>query len=77
MDEISNLTFHLILTPNILYEYCWNYKFYVVIEKKIRDYKIYLPFSHFKGNTFRYERIISTDKKKLIEIKLTDNYKTI
>lgn len=77
MDEISNLTFHLILTPNILYEYCWNYKFYVGIEKKIRDYKIYLPFLHFKGNTFRYERIISTDKKKLIEIKLTDNYKTI
>lgn len=48
-----------------------------MIEKKIRDYKIYLPFSHFKGNTFRYERIIGTDKKKLIEIKLTDNYKTI
>ena len=55
------VTYNLILYPKIIDEYSYKYKFYATV-KKTRDCKIYLPFSHYKGNGFEFQRIIGPKK---------------
>ena len=46
--------------------------------KKITDYKIYSPFSHFKGNGFEFKRLIGPKKKNdRVTVSLFDNDKKI
>ena len=37
-------------------QYSYKYKFWDTVEKKIRDCKIYSPFSHFIEKGFMFER---------------------
>ena len=55
------VTYNLILYPKIIDEYSYKYKFYDTV-KKIRDCKIYLSFSYYKGNGFEFQRIIGPKK---------------
>ena len=49
----------------------------IMYKKKIRDYKIYSPFSHYKGNGFEFKRLIGPKKEDTISVSLFDNYKKI
>ena len=70
------VTYNLILYPKIIDEYSYKYKFYDTI-KRIRDCKIYSPFSHYKGNGFEFQRIAGPKKNNLISVSLFDNNKKI
>ena len=61
------------------HKYSYKYKFYHTVKKnkKNRDCKIYLPFSHYKGNGFEFQRIIEPKKNHLISVSLFDNNKKI
>ena len=48
-----------------------------LLKKKIKDCKIYSPFSHFKGNGFEFKRIIGQEKKDTVTIRLFDDYTKI
>ena len=50
------VTYNFILYPKTIDENSYKYKFYDTVEKKIRDCKIYSPFSHYKGNGFEFKR---------------------
>ena len=62
------VTYNFILYPKLIDEYSYKYKFYDTVEKKIRDCKIYSPFSHYKGNGFEFQRTIGP--KKMIQSRL-------
>ena len=49
------LTYNFITYPNIIDKNCYKYKFYDPVDKKIKDCKIYSPFSHFKENGFEFQ----------------------
>ena len=70
------LTYNFITYPKIIDENNFKYKFYDTV-KKIRDCKIYLPFSHFKGNGFEFQRIIGKDKNDKVSVSLFYNNKKI
>ena len=74
MKNVAPLTYHFILHPNILYNYCHYYKFYDTVEKKIRALQIYSPFSHLTGNGFKFKRIIGQDKKDTVTIRLFNDF---
>ena len=77
MKNVAPLTYHFMLHPKILYNYCYCYKFYDTAKQKIRDCQIYSPFSHFKINGFEFKRIICQDKKDTVTIRLFDDYTKI
>ena len=77
IKNVAPLSYHFILDPKILDDNCYYYKFYDTIEKKIKDCKIYSPFSHFKGNGFEFKRIIGQEKKDTVTIRLFDDYTKI
>ena len=54
-----------------------NRNFYDVVEKKIRDCKIYSSFSHYKENGFEFKRLIEPKQEDTISICLFDDYKKI
>ena len=56
------VAYNFILYPKIIDEHSCKYKFYNTVEEKIRDCKIYSPFSHYKGNGFEFQRIIGPKK---------------
>ena len=39
-------TYHFELRQDLIKLYSWSYKFYDVVDKKIKDCKIYSPFTH-------------------------------
>ena len=47
------------------------------MKKKIRNCKIYSPFSHYKGNGFGFKRLIGPKKEEKISVSLFDAYKKI
>ena len=51
--------------------------FLIPLKKKIRDCRIYLPFSHFKNNGFEFQRILPPSGKENISIRLYENKKKI
>ena len=55
----------------------FKYKFYDATEKKIRDCKIYVPFSQFKNSRFEFKRFIGPDKTNNISVRLYKNNKKI
>ena len=71
------VTYNFITYPNIIDENCYKYKFYNTVDKKIKDCKIYSPFSHFKGNGFEFQRIIGPKKNDTVLVSLFDNNKKI
>ena len=77
IKNVAPLSYHFILDPKILDDNCYYYKFYDTIEKKIKDCKIYSPFSHFKGNGFEFKRIIGQEKRDTVTIRLFDDYTKI
>ena len=72
-SEFVGLTYRFILYLNSLNDNCFSYKFFDTVEKKIRDCKIYLPFSHFKKNGFEFQRIIPPQGKVNVSIRLFEN----
>ena len=58
------VTYNFITYPNII----TNINFMILQIKKIKDCKIYSPFSHFKRNGFELQRIIGP--KKMIQFRL-------
>ena len=46
-----------------------------MLKKKIRDCRIYLPFSHFKNNGFDFQIIIPSQGKANVSITLFENKK--
>ena len=66
-----------ILYPKTINESSYKYKFYDTVEKKIRDCKIYSPFSQNEGNWFELKRIIRPKKEDTISVSLFDDYKKI
>ena len=77
VEKFAPLTYNCIIHPKLLNDNCYNYEFDDTIEKKIRDYKIYSPFSLFKDNGFEFERSIGQYKKDNVSIRLFDNYTKI
>ena len=71
------VTYNFILCPKTIDENSCKYKFYNTVEKKIRDCKIYLLFSHYKGNGFEFKRLIGHKREDKILVILFDNYKKI
>ena len=71
------VTYNLILYPKTIDENSYKCKFYDTVEKKIRDCKIYSPFSHYKGNGFEFKRLIGPKKEDTISVSLFDDYKKI
>ena len=72
------VTYNLILYPKIYPQIFLQIKILRYCKKKKnRDCKIYLPFSHYKGNGFEFQRIIEPKKNHLISISLFDNDKKI
>ena len=67
--------YNFILYPKLIDKCSYKYKFYNTVEKKIRDCKIYSPFSHYKGNGFEFQRIIGPKKNDSISVSLFDNNK--
>ena len=61
------VTYNFILYPKTIAENSYKYNFYDTVEKtkkkKNRDCKIYPPFSHYKGNGFKFKRIIGPKKR--------------
>ena len=55
----------------------FKYKFYDATENKIRDCKIYVPFSQFKNSGFEFKRLIGPDKTNNISARLYKNNKKI
>ena len=54
-----------------------NTNFTILLQKKIRNCKIYSPFSHYKGNGLKFKRIIGPKKEGAISVSLFDDYKKI
>ena len=52
----SNHAYRFMLWPKIIEQYSYIYKFWDTVGKKIRDCKIYSPFSHFIEKGFMFER---------------------
>ena len=73
--DFVGLTYNFILHLNNLNDNCFNYKFFDTVEKKIRDCKIYSPFSHFRNNGSEFQRIIPPSGKENISIRLYENNK--
>ena len=71
------VTNNFIIYSEILDEYSYKYKFYDTVDKRIRDCKLYLPFSHFKGNGFEFQRIIGPKKNDTVSVNLFDYNKKI
>ena len=70
------VTYNFIIYPKILDEHSCKYKFYDTVDKRIKDCKIYLPFSHFKGNGFEFQRI-GPKKNDTVSVSLFDDNKKI
>ena len=75
--KFVGLTYHFILYLNSLNDNCFSYKFFDTVEKKIRDRRIYLPFSHFKNNGFEFQRIIPPQGKENVSIRPSEKNKKI
>ena len=71
------MPYNFILYPKTINENSCKYKIYNTVEKKIRDCKIYLPCSHYKGNGFQFKRLIGPTKEDKISVSLFDDYKQI
>ena len=54
-----------------------NTDFIILQKKNIRDYRIYSPFSHYKGNGFEFKRLIGPKKEDMISISSFNDYKRI
>ena len=76
-EKVAPLTCNFIIHPKLLNDNCYNYKFYDTVEKKIRDYNIYSPFLHFKGNGFEFERSFGQHRKSNVTMRLFDDYTKI
>ena len=46
--------YQFIPNPKIIDQYSYNYNFWDTVEKKIRDGKIYMPYSRFIGKGFNF-----------------------
>ena len=73
----SGLTYHFKLFPHTLYDNSFSYKFFDTIEKKIRDYRIYLSFLYFYNYGFEFQRILLPSGKENVSIRLYENNKKI
>ena len=73
--DFVGLTYHFILYLNSLSNDSFSYKFFDTVEKKIRDCRIYSPFSHFKNNGFKFQRIIPPQGKENVSIRLLKKIK--
>ena len=49
----------------------------ILQKKKIKDCKIYSPFSHYKGNGFEFRRLVWPKKDYTVSVSLFDNNKKI
>ena len=71
------MIYNFILYLKTVNDNSYKYKYYDPVEKKIRDYKIYSLFSHYKGNGFEFKRGIGPKKEDTISVSLFDDYKKI
>ena len=71
------VTYNFILYPKTINENSYKYKFFDTVEKKIRDCKIYSPFSHYKENGFEFKISIGPKKQEMISFSLFDDYKKL
>ena len=67
--------YHFILFLHTLNDNSFSYQFFDIVEKKIRDCRIYLPFLHFKNNGFEFQRILPPSGKENVSIRLYENAK--
>ena len=64
----SNDTYRFKLYPKIIGKYSYKYKFWDTIEKTIRDGQIYLPYSHFLGKGFNFEREVIKGLNLIVQL---------
>ena len=67
------LTYNWVIQPTLFDENCYKYKYFDTVDKKIKDCKIFSPFSLFKGNGFEFERSIPLKNKDNVSIRLYEN----
>ena len=63
--------YHFEFRPDLIKLYSWSYKFYNAVDKKIKDCKIYSPFSHLKNRCFIFNR--EFDRSKFHQVNLNED----
>ena len=77
MPNIAPQKYNLVLDPKVLDNNCFNFKFFDVFDKRVKDAKIYSPFSHLKSDGFLFRGDSSSTHADTVSIKLIDDYKKI
>ena len=63
-----NYTYRFKLFPKVINQYSYKYKFFDTVYKKIRDCKIYSPYSQFIGWKFNFEREVVKSKNLVVRL---------
>ena len=66
MKNVAPLTYHFILHPEILYDYCYYYRFYETVEKKLETAKFILHFHILKIMALNLKGLLVKIKKKTL-----------
>ena len=73
VPDIQSLTYNFIIQADQLDFNCYHYKYFDSVEKKIKNCKIFSPFSLLKGNGFDFERFVPPKSKDNVSIRLYEN----
>ena len=73
VPNIKNLTLNWVIQPSFFDVNCYQYKYFDTVEKKIKDCKIFSPFTLFKGNGFEFERFVPPKSKDIVSLRLYEN----
>ena len=68
-------TYRFEYRPDLLKLCGWPYKFYDVVDKKVKDCIIYSPFTHFINRGFVFNR--EFDRQKFLQINLNEDGKKL
>ena len=64
-------TYHFELRLDLIKLYSWSYKFYDVVDKKIKDCKIYSPFTYLINRRFIFKR--EFDRSQFLQVNLNED----
>ena len=67
ITKMDPKNYHFELRPDLIKLYSWSYRFYNAVDKKIKDCKIYSPFTHLK-NRRKLQSIYSTHQSQNFEL---------
>ena len=77
IKNVAPLTYHFTLHPKILYNYCYYYKFYDTVRKKLEIAKSILHFHILKIMVLNLKGSLVKVKKDTVTIRLFDHYAKI